>query len=155
MRREMNEFADSSAQVSRTHYNRLLAISAVDLFFNFPSLILEMVIDISVEKNLDPHLVSAWPGWKIAHSRMNMIGIADASWRVNALNRASTYYNWWKNVAFALVFLLLFGISKDMRGKYLAFFYKCARPLGIRPPMKQGPILPAMSFQPGLAGNNK
>ena len=154
MKKEVSQFYDSNHNVPRSHYNRLVMISALDILLNLPLLTFEMIFDIIQEKSLVSNLLTAWPGWKLAHSHIHLIQFFDSyEWRLSPKNLAVQYYNWWKNVALALAFFLLFGISRDMREKYVKFFYVCTKPLGFRPPSKPGPVLPAMSFQAGPAKN--
>ena len=113
-----------------------------------------MVLDIKLETGFGINLVTSFPGWKKAHSKMNQIDIYDTTWRTSQKEVAITYYGWTSDIVFCIAVFLLFGTTRDIRARYWQLILMIARPFGcLRARKEVEPHMSDMKF--GTAPGNK
>lgn len=151
----MKEIFNSNRNLSRSRYFRLIAIASLDIFLTLPTVLENMIVDIIQEKSFGVNLATSYPGWKIAHTQIHDVILYVGSWRENKLDVGLWYYNWSANFVLAFTYFVLFGLSVDMREKYLNLFWAFMEPLGVTPkPGNKGATMSKMRFDAGLAGRS-
>jgi len=126
-RKEIGEFLDSNQTLNRADYYRIMAVGCMDALILLPIGIYDMVIDV-----LQGRPLPFWTGWTFVHTDWEAYGLPTSSWDRSIWDKLVLRWDEVINPALAIVFFLIFGLTKEARANYWSALYFFLRPLGIK-----------------------
>lgn len=85
----------------------------------------------SLISDLTSASVPFWPGWTYVHSDWEPFGLPESAWISTTPGILQTRYDEVINFILAVVFFLIFGLTKQARANYWSVIRFLLRPLGI------------------------
>lgn len=126
-RRQMNEFLSKNTSISRGSYMRVMALGILDMTITLPTTILGIVVRCSGQD------VVFWPGWTTVHAHWAPTARPAHAWKENFWRTFNVRFAEWYNILFALIFVLLFGLTGEALACYRRAFWGVAGLVGCRP----------------------
>ena len=147
--RDLNRALASNASIDRNGFLKLLALGVFDVIITMPLAVIQLVTDLLIVGN-----ISFWPGWKAVHSSYSTIPqLTTQEWKSAGFWTVFIIkFNQWIFPAYAIVFFLLFGTTKQKRSWYRNIFWKAMRPFGLKP--RVDPVTSDVVFGSGPGVNS-
>lgn len=124
----MNEFLGSNSHISRSTFFRIMVLGCLDIILILPINIIAIVGDAKQGP------LSFWAGWSTVHTGFSEIPAESTEeWMSAFWDDFFVRYNEWINVALAVIFFMLFGLTGEARGKYKSVFWTVAGLVGLKP----------------------
>lgn len=129
-RKEVQEVLSSQVLIRPENYLHVMALGCLDILVTLPIGILDFVLDFSPF-----HDLRFWPGWAAAHEDWHkpIDRFTATEWHSSVWDNFGVRISEWTNVLLALIFFLLFGLTRKARARYACAFWTIARPLGFKP----------------------
>lgn len=142
----MKDYLDScDAELSQSHFYRMLALGCFDSFITLPLSITTMVTNI-VEIGAD---FNFYQGWTFIHSGWEPELFRKSRWSMSKWNKLTVYWVEWSNAFLALAFFALFGLTLEARRRYHRLFYLLCRPFQAKKEAVAEKELPEAVFKSG------
>ena len=144
--RELDATLASNTTLNRNAFLKLLVLGLFDILLTLPIMILSLITEL-----LESKAAGFWPGWKAVHSSYSTIPqLTTQEWKSAGFWTVFIIkFNQWIFPAYAIVFFLLFGTTKQKREWYRSVFWMVMRPLGLRPRDKVESPASTIVFGPG------
>ena len=118
-RKSAEEFRQASSATKHfqdTRYFRFMLLSCFDLFVSLPVSIIGFFLDVVPSSS-----VAHWPGIHVVHSTISQITYVTSE-EFQSYSYSGLLYLWivWIYVIWAFGFFALFGLTKDMRKRYVS-----------------------------------
>lgn len=118
----------SGQLVSRSNYNRLLALSLFDLLITLPTNGAFLIVAVLDNKSQLSDSAADSPNWHKTHVDVSEILVAPAYlWRADRPAVIVVYYAFAANLVFSLAFFSFFGTTKEMKERYWKATCFCRR----------------------------
>ena len=150
-RKDLDEVLESNGRVVNRHsFLKLLALGLFDAVITLPLAIINLVQGL-----LQTKADGFWPGWNVAHADLSAIPtVTSQEWHSSGAWTIFTIrFDQWINPIFAVVFFLLFGLTKQKRAWYKGLFWMSIKPFGVKPCIH--PIDSTIVFVPGPMSNDQ
>ena len=114
--------------MDRTDYYRIMALGCLDALLLFPIGIYNITVDV-----LQGRPLPFWTGWAYVHTDWEPFGLPSSVWEQSIWDKLVVRWDEVINPALALVFFLIFGLTREARWNYWVALTYPLRPFGIRP----------------------
>lgn len=112
-----------------------MILGCLDAVLLFPIGLYSFISDLMIRP------LPFWLGWTYVHSDWAPFGIPASAWKAGISSTLQTRYDQVVNPILAIVFFLIFGLTKQARAKYWSAFYFILRPFGLNPPKRPASVL--------------
>lgn len=110
----------------------MFALGCFDILVTLPVQILTLT---NVSVGIGP--IRFWPGWSTIHSDWSPVLVPKSEWSSDPFSVWAVTWDKYLNSLNALIFFLLFGLTKEARSRYTRLFWAVVKPLGFKPSIKQ------------------
>lgn len=127
-RREVNAYLNESPAIDRDQCYRIMALGCFDIMITLPFAIANMV-----NNYLEGHeSLIFYPGWSYVHTDWQPVLIPKSEWSSDSYLAFSIRWNETINVVLAVIFFVLFGVTRSSRENYKQIFWAAARIFGFK-----------------------
>lgn len=137
-----NGLLGSNSNPNQNRYNRLIALSVVQIFTTFPISVFSFYVSAHVLT------VHPWISWEDTHSDYSFVGqVPSFVWRADPISVVNLELIRWPVVAAAFVFFAFFGFAEEARRNYRKAYSLASSSL-------RGPDLRKSGSGSGSSGSN-
>lgn len=150
MRKEVkvNKDSLSNSIISGTVYLRVMILACVDAVLTLPISLKEFAFSLA------PPPTIFYSGWSEVHANFSSIPIFPASeWNTDVSKTIDVVKNLWSNPFVALIFFVVFGMSREARTTYRRLFWMTMESFGLKEPPSIDPVLSDIRFDPATNTN--
>ena len=126
-RREVLEILDSNPEIYPEKYRRFLLLGCMDVLITLPMEVFQLILGA-----LQAPLQDFWLGWSLTHNWDQIPQVTAEEWKTDLGAAANAQIRWaeWRSSVFAVVFIVIFGLSKEARATYKRGFWSIVKPFG-------------------------
>lgn len=150
MRKEVkiNKDSLSNSIISGNIYLRVMILACVDAVLTLPISIKEFAFSLA------PPPTTFYSGWNEVHANFSAIPIFPAGeWNTDTSSKIDVVKNLWCNPFVALIFFVVFGMTKEARTTYRKLFWMTMELFGLKEPPSRDPVLSDIRFDPATNTN--
>lgn len=118
-----------------------MAVGCMDALILLPIGIYNMVVDV-----LQGRPLPFWTGWTFVHTDWEAYGLPTSVWDASIWDKLVIRWDEVINPALAVIFFLIFGLTKEARSNYWNVLYFVFKPLGIKARTKTKPDVSTAVF---------